>query len=238
VFDRSLKTLALLFAFHSAVVAGNADFDVYWKHIERQAETLPSQRTAVLDRAAEHCAARYRDGSLTLNFICTHNSRRSQFAQTFAQLAANRQQMRGIVCVSGGTEVTACNPRVVASLRRCGMEVKKMTPDSSPNDTDSNPKYVVTIPNRRREIILFSKQYSDAIADGGSKEFVALMCCSDADRSCPVIEEASGRFPLHYRDPKVSDGTGNELQTYDERRDQIAAEMVYLLREIQTRTSR
>ena len=54
-----------------------------------------------------------------LNFICTHNSRRSQFSQLWASVAAHHYQVNAF-CYSGGVEVTACNERTVASLQRSG----------------------------------------------------------------------------------------------------------------------
>jgi hypothetical protein len=35
------------------------------------------------------------------------------------------------------------------------------------------------------------------------------------------------RIPLHYEDPKASDGTPEEVATYDERARQIATEAFY-----------
>src|SRR6056300_1091754 len=54
-----------------------------------------------------------------LNFICTHNSRRSQFSQIWAQTAAAYFGIE-VDCFSGGVELTAFNERAVASLIRRG----------------------------------------------------------------------------------------------------------------------
>ena len=54
---------------------------------------------------------------INLNFICTHNSRRSQFSQIWAKTAA---ELYGIPAntYSGGVEVTAFNSRAVTSQQR------------------------------------------------------------------------------------------------------------------------
>src|SRR5688500_11856207 len=48
--------------------------------------------------------------TVLLNFICTHNSRRSHIAQVWAQAAACYYDVANIKTYSGGTEATAFNP--------------------------------------------------------------------------------------------------------------------------------
>ena len=59
---------------------------------------------------------------LNLNFICTHNSRRSQFSQLWAQVAAYYYGLPAN-CFSGGLEETAFNERAVAAIRRAGFNI-------------------------------------------------------------------------------------------------------------------
>ena len=56
-------------------------------------------------------------------FVCTHNSRRSQFAHVWAEVFAHHYGLDWVRCYSGGTEVTACDERTVAALRRAGFQV-------------------------------------------------------------------------------------------------------------------
>ncbi|WP_223816708.1 hypothetical protein [Sphingobacterium arenae] len=44
---------------------------------------------------------------INLNFICTHNSRRSHLAQIWAQVASAYFDIPNVHCYSGGTEETA-----------------------------------------------------------------------------------------------------------------------------------
>jgi len=63
---------------------------------------------------------------------------------------------------------------------------------------------------------------------------VALMCCDDADQSCPHVPGALARIALHYVDPKVSDDRADEAATYDARSQQIASEMFYLISQLKS----
>ena len=72
-----------------------------------------------------------------------------------------------------------------------------------------------------REVNSFSRFYVSG--------FAAVMTCSHADKACPLVYGASARFSTPYVDPKVSDGTPEERDTYDERCAQIAREMLYAM---------
>ncbi len=50
---------------------------------------IPAERKVLLDEMATHLQEKIVTGKeIHLNFICTHNSRRSQFSQIWAQTAA------------------------------------------------------------------------------------------------------------------------------------------------------
>ncbi len=163
-------------------------------------------------------------GSLGLNFICTHNSRRSHLAQIWAAVGTIAYSLDRVNCYSGGTEATACNPRVVNSLRRCGFSVTSADPQTA------NPRYQLQSAVDVGSMELFSKTYDDPA--NGTQRFVAMMCCDHADHNCPIIHGSVGRVALHYRDPKESDGSPDESSTYDARRDEIGAEMLFLMRSV------
>lgn len=186
---------------------------------------IHADRQDFLAAAASEIAAGLKEhNSIALNFICTHNSRRSHLSQLWAAIACRAFGLDGIACVSGGTEATACNERIVRSLRRAGLSVVAEEPASQ------NPRYLVQYAERNVPIELYSKKYDDPANPAAN--FFAMMCCSDADDKCPVVHGAIGRIALHFVDPKVSDDTDKEAATYDHRRDQIAAEMFYLIGEV------
>ena len=103
-------------------------------------------------------------------------------------------------------------------MRRAGFSIK-------PSTLGKNPVYAVSRPGRKATFRVYSKVFSSKA--NPQSPFVAVICCSDADRKCPTVKGAAARFSLHYVDPKVSDGTAKENATYDERCRQIAVEMFY-----------
>lgn len=197
--------------------------------IQSKSEQLGDARRTLLDDAAESVRQLQESGTAHLLFVCTHNSRRSQFSEVWARVALSRFAASNIEIASCGTEVTECNPRTVESLRRLGFAV-------SSNDSSENPIYAVQATNDSQqpatEFELFSKAFGHESLP--TSAIVAMMCCDDADQKCPIVPGAEARVALHYRDPKESDGTDAEAQTYDSRSQEIGAEMFYLIRQLAT----
>ena len=152
-----------------------------------------------------------------LTFICTHNSRRSQLAQVWAKIISDYYGFT-INSFSGGTEVTNCNRRTIASFERMGFEVK--------NPGGENPHYELTYHEKRKPIIVFSKTFDDA--SNPKNNFAAVITCTNADENCPIISGAEKRISLPFEDPKIYDNSNQESEKYDERSRQIASEMKYI----------
>jgi arsenate reductase len=158
-----------------------------------------------------------------LNFICTHNSRRSHVAQLWAQTAARYFGVKGVHCFSGGTEATAFNPRAVKAMQNVGFDIHKTV------DGD-NPVYEVRFAKNAPPVISFSKKYNDPF--NHHKDFAAIMTCSQADENCPLIVGASARIPITYDDPKDFDSTALEAAKYKERVQQIGREMLFTFSQV------
>jgi arsenate reductase len=158
---------------------------------------------------------------IRLNFICTHNSRRSQFSQIWAQTAAAYYGIAAY-CYSGGVEVTAFNPRAVAAIQRDGFKLEKKEGE--------NPVYFVFYSDEGEPIVTFSKVFDDSV--NATKEFAAVMTCDHADENCPFIPGAEMRFPLRFEDPKSFDDSPLEEKMYSERSHQIGAELFYLFEKV------
>jgi len=154
---------------------------------------------------------------IQLNFICTHNSRRSQFSQVWAKVAADYYGFP-IESFSGGVEVTAFNERAVASLERFGFLVVK--------DGMENPRYTVRWSENSDPLIVFSKLYDDVV--NPTENFAAIMTCSHADENCPIVVGCEERIPIRYDDPKEYDDTPREAEMYDARSLEIATELFYV----------
>jgi arsenate reductase (thioredoxin) len=183
---------------------------------------ISSERLQLLDEMATYLRSKMKQGEeIRLNFICTHNSRRSQFSQIWAQTAAAYYGIEAN-CYSGGVEVTAFNPRAVAAIQRDGFKVVKKEGE--------NPVYFVFFSEDEQPIVAFSKLYDDAI--NAPKDFAAVMTCDHADENCPFIPGAERRFPLRFEDPKAFDDSLLEEKMYSERSHQIAAELYYLFEKV------
>jgi protein-tyrosine-phosphatase len=189
---------------------------------EAEFEVIPQDRREELTALGEFVKAARDTGQAELIFICTHNSRRSHFGQVWAQVAAHHHGLDSLVSTySGGTEATAMNERAVGALRRAGLDIH-------PAQLSENPKYAVHYAADRDPMVCFSKKYDDAEANPNAG-FAAVMTCAQADRGCPIVYGSAARFSTPYVDPKVSDGTPEEVETYDERCAEIARDMLYAM---------
>jgi arsenate reductase len=185
-------------------------------------DTIPGTRKEDLAKVVSYIRDHVAKSLPThLTFICTHNSRRSHFAQIWAHIAAECYGIPGVKTFSGGTEATAFNPSAVAALRRCGLKI------TCENLNVVNPRYLVHTSEDAEPLICFSKVY-DA-PPNPTKGYCAIMTCSQADETCPIVAGCEFRIPIRYEDPKVADGTELEAQKYDERSAQICTEMLYLM---------
>tara|TARA_A100001011_G_scaffold175186_1_gene183799 strand:+ start:1848 stop:2453 length:606 start_codon:yes stop_codon:yes gene_type:complete len=155
--------------------------------------------------------------SVNLNFICTHNSRRSQLSQLWAKVISNFYE-QDINTFSGGIEITACNERIITSLKKIGFSIT--------NSGGENPHYQVKYDQKRPPIVLFSKIYDDTT--NPIKNFAAVITCNKADENCPLIPGADKRISIPYDDPKAFDDTVDEAKMYYKRSIQIATEMKYV----------
>ncbi|MVZ66588.1 protein-tyrosine-phosphatase [Sphingobacterium sp. DK4209] len=156
---------------------------------------------------------------VNLNFICTHNSRRSHLSQIWAQAASAYFQTPNVNCYSGGTEETALYPKVAETLATQGFHIFKIA-------ENSNPIYAVKYDDNEAPVIAFSKKYDNPF--NPVSHFAAILTCSQADNGCPFIAGAEKRIPITYEDPKVADGTAAQSNIYEERSLQIAEEMYYV----------
>lgn len=190
---------------------------------ELPATQISAARKAILQKLIDYIQSKKdKQQKAKLNFICTHNSRRSQFSQIWAQTAADYCGVE-VQTYSGGVEVTAFNERAVAAIERAGFQVTK-------KEKDSNPLYFIFHSEYGEPVTAFSKLYDDPA--NATSDFSAVMTCSHAEENCPYIPGTEARIPVMYDDPKAFDGTDQETAKYDERCRQIATEMFYVFSQI------
>ena len=161
-----------------------------------------------------------KEEAIMLNYVCTHNSRRSQISQIMGQVASYYYGVNAI-CYSGGTEATAFHPNAIAAISRTGIEVEQQG--------ESNPVIFVRYSLKKSPLSCFSKVYDHAYNMAG--DFAAIMTCAHADDKCPVILNAT-RIPIRYEDPKRSDSTKEMSAVYDATAKEIATEMKYVFQKI------
>lgn len=196
----------------------------YCKSIEAEFNQISDERKESLQQIAAYVKAKADAGeTIRLTFICTHNSRRSQFGQVWAKAAGMYYGIapEKLATFSGGTETTACNARTVAALRRAGFQVI-----TDGTISPANPIYALTFADGQAPLRLFSKVYNDAA--NPQHDYAAILVCSQADEACPMVRGAAARIYHGYEDPKKSDGSPQESATYDATCRLIAREIFYV----------
>lgn len=161
--------------------------------------------------------------TVNLNFICTHNSRRSHLSQAWAQATGSYFGIENLFCYSAGTEATALFPIAADTLSNSGFRVYKLS-------EGNNPIYSLKYAENMHPIIGFSKTINSEF--NPQNGFAAIMTCSSADQGCPFIAGAEKRIPITYEDPKVADGTPQQADKYLERSTQIGTEMKFVFSQI------
>lgn len=191
------------------------------KTIEKlNAKTIDKERKTILQPLINFIQYKVNGKKeININFICTHNSRRSHLAQIWAQVAAKYFNIPQVHCFSGGTEETALFPKVSETLIDQGLTVFRIS-------DHANPVYAIKYSENALPVIGFSKKYDNPF--NPTSGFAAIMTCSQADGGCPLIAGAEKRIPITYEDPKLSDYTPEQSQVYAQRSLEIANEMFYV----------
>src|SRR5690554_1778105 len=119
-------------------------------------KTILDERKAILKHLVDYVQSKVNQQEpVRLNFICTHNSRRSHLSQIWAQVAAAYFNIQGVHCYSGGTEETALFPKVAETLINQGFHILKIT-------ESFNAVYAIKYNSNALPIIGFSKKYDSA----------------------------------------------------------------------------
>ena len=130
-----------------------------------------------------------------INFICTHNSRRSHLAQIWAQTCAAFYNIPKLFCFSGGTEATKLYQTIKDTLEEQGFIFLKL------KKKGWNPRFShLFFKIRKNQLMVFQK--FTIIKVNQVTNFAVVMTCSDADKNCPIIPGAEKRISVMYEDPK------------------------------------
>ncbi|MCM4169282.1 Arsenate reductase [Arenibacter antarcticus] len=191
---------------------------------ELKTQSISEERKAVLQPLTDFIQFKViGNQEIRINFICTHNSRRSHLSQIWAQTLAFHFKVKNLFCYSGGTEATALFPMVAETLKNSGFKVKTLS-------EGNNPIYSIKYADNEPPIVGFSKKLDDDF--NPKSKFAAIMTCTQADGGCPNIAGAEKRIPITYEDPKAFDNTPQQAEKYNERSLQIATELFYVFSQI------
>jgi arsenate reductase len=186
--------------------------------------SISDERKAVLEPLIDYIkSCRDADKAVGLNFICTHNSRRSHLAQIWAQTAAAYHNVDKVHCYSGGTEATAMYIAIRKTLEKQGFGLFALS-------ESKNPVIAIKYDPSANPIIAFSKKYNHPA--NPESDYGAVMTCSHADENCPIIFGADKRIPVTYLDPKAYDDSPQQMEKYMEKSVEIGSEMLYVFGEV------
>ena len=195
--------------------------------LSQEEELIAEARLPTINKLTQYIHNKQQSSKkVRLNFICTHNSRRSQIAQIWAHTAAVAYQIPHVETYSGGTEATAFNNWAVRAMNTLGFRIEARQDTGE----DQNPAYEVRIGTGLPSLTCYSKKFDEILSP--DTPLAAVMTCSDADQNCPLVPGAELRIPLTFDDPKQFDGSGREQKEYLKTALQIGREIIYAFRQV------
>lgn len=215
-----LALIAMSIQVHAQMkIEFNKDLEAYTRSLVTELDRIPDTRKEQLNEIGDFLVSKLQKEEVyNALFVCTHNSRRSHLSDTWFKYALMFYGVDNLKSYSGGLEATGFHPNTIAALDRAGFT-------TSYNSSVDNP--VVSISPAKFPVWrMQSKVYSHEV--NPKNMFAAVMVCSDADQSCPLVPGAEGRFALPYQDPRYYDNTPAQDLKYDQSTREIAREMFYL----------
>lgn len=207
----------------------NEDLRALVLELEDQFDMISEERKQTLSDMAQMLVESNDSGeAMRALFICTHNSRRSHLSDLWYKFGVMYYGLSGFESYSGGTEATRFHPNAIAAIQRAGFRVQY-------RESVENPVVQVTPGGTFPIWRMSSKTYGDE--SNPQSNFMAVMVCSDADQSCPIVDGASARFGLPFNDPKHFDGTPSQDDKYDATLQLIGREVLFLTHEVKMQTA-
>lgn len=157
-----------------------------------------------------------------VNFICTHNARRSVLSQCLAAAIAYKNRYPDLVFWSGGAEETFVHPSTISTLQRIGFRLIS-------KGKGTNPVYELSFADDATLLRIFSKKFDDASSPA---PYNAVLVCSKGDAACPFIPSVASRVLIPFEDPGAFDGSADEEKAYNASAAIIAGELRYLFEKI------
>jgi len=194
----------------------------YCGSVEKEFEKIPGERQEALKTLGEYVMeAESKYDAVKLLFVCNQNSRRSQFAQVWAQTASYYYNIKNIKTFSGGIHETSINYRILESLKRAGFNVTVGEAYSE------NPVYLVSVGLRINDLFIFSKKYD--YWNNPDDQYATVLCSRDLDTSDLIFPGSEKVLTLHYDNIDIYDNSPGSTLKNDEICRQIAREMMFLM---------
>jgi arsenate reductase (thioredoxin) len=196
------------------------EIEIYIKNCLKDLDSISASRLKNLNKIIRYIKGKIQQKEeINLVYLCTHNSRRSQYGQIWGKIAAEYYGISGIRTFSGGTEITAFHPVAVKTAQEAGFRIQKLS-DSL------NSGYEVYYSEALPPIRCYSKLYTDQSIP--SERFCTIVNCTEADSDCPLIPGSDIRVFLPYSDPRAFDYSPIQSEKYHERFKEIATENLYI----------
>lgn len=194
----------------------------YTSTLPSEFNKIPGERKEILEEIGDFILAQNdKKSTVQLLFICTLNSRRSQFAQVWAQTAAYHYKLKNVKAFSGGQNETAINFRILEALRKAGFEI------TASEVYSQNPVYLLSMGRRYPDIFIFSKKYD--YWNNPHMDFASILCSKDLFEMQLEPDGSNKAIYLPYEDIHIFDSSANNYLRNDEICRQIAREMFYLM---------
>jgi len=163
-----------------------SDIELFIKSLHPS--TISKERKATLQPLIDFIQVKVtHQEAISLNFICTHNSRRSHLSQVWAQTMAAFFGIENVFCYSGGTEATALFPMAAKTLQNSGFQIQTLS-------DGKNPVYAIKYAENAHPIMGFSKRLDDDF--NPKTDFAAIMTCNSANEACPLVLVQKNEFRL------------------------------------------
>lgn len=189
----------------------------YLSKVQQQSLSISPDRKAALDRLREYALQReYKGKQTSLLFMCAENCGRSILTQVWLEVMARAYDLPQLLSYSGGTLPAKLDPQLVQVLEQAGIQV------TMAQGTQGEHMQVRLGPKTRR-MNLFAK-YFDHVTNP-KKNFVAITTDHYTQENLDRVPGAHFKLPMVYDKPKSA-------QELEELSATIAAEMMYLSREI------
>jgi len=194
----------------------------YSDNLPKDFNKIPGERKQILEEIGDYIFQSISDNkSAKLLFICTQNSRRSQFAQVWAQTATYYYRLNNIQTYSGGYTETAINYRILEALRKSGFSV------TAAEGYSKNPVYLLNFGQSYPDIFIFSKKYD--FWQNPNENYAAILCSKDLVEMKLEPAGSENVFALPYQDIHIYDNSTGNILKNDEICRQVASEMFYMM---------